>query len=29
VLRAVRFGDPITLPEPFGVTIDTGEFPVG
>lgn len=28
VLRAVKFGDPITLPDPFGVTIDTGEFPV-
>ncbi|MFF0220792.1 Uma2 family endonuclease [Streptomyces sp. NPDC004629] len=27
VLSAVKFGDPITLPEPFGVTIDTGEFP--
>ncbi|GGW30975.1 hypothetical protein GCM10010503_03240 [Streptomyces lucensis JCM 4490] len=29
VLSAVKFGDPIRLPEPFGVTIDTGEFPVG
>ncbi|MEW1779086.1 Uma2 family endonuclease [Streptomyces sp. NPDC086777] len=29
VLSAVKFGDPITLPEPFGLTIDTGEFPVG
>ncbi|MEU1304881.1 Uma2 family endonuclease [Streptomyces shenzhenensis] len=27
VLSAVKFGDPVTLPEPFGVTIDTGEFP--
>ncbi|WP_251094654.1 Uma2 family endonuclease [Streptomyces sp. Caat 7-52] len=28
VLRAVKFGDPIELPEPFGITLDTGEFPV-
>ncbi|MEU2441397.1 Uma2 family endonuclease [Streptomyces rubradiris] len=28
VLSAVKFGDPIKLPEPFGITIDTGEFPV-
>jgi hypothetical protein len=28
VLRAVKFGDPIELPEPFDVIIDTGEFPV-
>ena len=28
VLSAVKFGDPIKLPEPFDVTIDTGEFPV-
>lgn len=28
VLGAVKFGDPIKLPEPFGITIDTGEFPV-
>jgi Uma2 family endonuclease len=28
VLRAVKFGDPIKLPAPFDVTIDTGEFPV-
>lgn len=28
VLQAVKFGDPIKLPEPFGITIDTGEFPV-
>ncbi|MFJ8788108.1 Uma2 family endonuclease [Streptomyces sp. NPDC102462] len=28
VLRGLKFGDPVTLPEPFGVTIDTGEFPV-
>lgn len=28
VLRAVKFGDPVELPEPFGLTIDTGEFPV-
>ncbi|WP_229899008.1 Uma2 family endonuclease, partial [Streptomyces capoamus] len=28
VLRAVKFGDPVELPEPFGVTIDTSEFPV-
>ena len=27
-LSAVKFGDPIKLPEPFDVTIDTGEFPV-
>ncbi|MEU2711071.1 Uma2 family endonuclease [Streptomyces sp. NPDC007205] len=28
VLGAVKFGDPIKLPAPFGLTIDTGEFPV-
>ncbi|MFB7505424.1 Uma2 family endonuclease [Streptomyces broussonetiae] len=28
VLSAVKFGDPIRLPAPFDVTIDTGEFPV-
>ncbi|POX54206.1 restriction endonuclease [Streptomyces sp. Ru71] len=28
VLSAVKFGDPIKLPAPFTVTIDTGEFPV-
>ncbi|UFR02698.1 Uma2 family endonuclease [Streptomyces sp. Go40/10] len=28
VLSAVKFGDPIKLPAPFGLTIDTGEFPV-
>lgn len=28
VLKAVKFGDLIELPEPFGLTIDTGEFPV-
>ncbi|MGW7821262.1 Uma2 family endonuclease [Streptomyces puniciscabiei] len=28
VLRAVKFGDPIELPTPFDLTIDTGEFPV-
>lgn len=27
VLRAVKFGDPIDLPEPFDLTIDTAEFP--
>jgi Uma2 family endonuclease len=27
VLSAVKFGDPIKLPEPFGLTLDTGEFP--
>ncbi|MGW2957328.1 Uma2 family endonuclease [Streptomyces sp. NPDC001220] len=27
VLRAVKFGDPIELPEPFDLTIDTAEFP--
>ncbi|MFB7494233.1 Uma2 family endonuclease [Streptomyces sp. NPDC056161] len=27
VLSAVKFGDPIKLPEPFGITIDTAEFP--
>ncbi|MEV5613752.1 Uma2 family endonuclease [Streptomyces sp. NPDC052225] len=26
-LSVVKFGDPLTLPEPFGLTIDTGEFP--
>ncbi|MFQ3559339.1 Uma2 family endonuclease [Streptomyces gramineus] len=29
VLSAVKFGDPIKLPEPFGLAIDTAEFPVG
>lgn len=29
VLKAVKFGDLIELPEPFGLTIDTSEFPVG
>lgn len=29
ILRAVRFGEPVKLPEPFGLTIDTAEFPVG
>ncbi|MFF5469176.1 Uma2 family endonuclease [Streptomyces achromogenes] len=28
VLSAMKFGDPIKLPEPFGITLDTGEFPV-
>ncbi|MEU9476310.1 Uma2 family endonuclease [Streptomyces sp. NPDC048191] len=28
VLSAVKFGDPIKLPAPFDVTIDTSEFPV-
>jgi Uma2 family endonuclease len=28
VLSAVKFGDPIKLPDPFDVTIDTSEFPV-
>lgn len=28
VLSAVKFGDPIKLPDPFDLTIDTGEFPV-
>ncbi|MEV6841119.1 Uma2 family endonuclease [Streptomyces sp. NPDC051133] len=28
VLSAVKFGDPIKLPAPFDLTIDTGEFPV-
>jgi hypothetical protein len=27
--RAVKFGDPIDLPEPFAITLDTGTFPVG
>ncbi|MFJ5835582.1 Uma2 family endonuclease [Streptomyces shenzhenensis] len=27
VLRGVKFGDSVTLPEPFGLRIDTGEFP--
>jgi Uma2 family endonuclease len=27
VLSAVKFGDPIKLPEPFDLTIDTAEFP--
>lgn len=29
VLRAGKFGDAITLPEPFDLTLDTGVFPVG
>ncbi|WKE70039.1 Uma2 family endonuclease [Streptomyces sp. WP-1] len=28
VLSAVKFGDPLKLPAPFDVVIDTGEFPV-
>ncbi|WP_330459462.1 Uma2 family endonuclease [Streptomyces sp. NBC_00820] len=28
VLSAAKFGDVINLPEPFGVSVDTGEFPV-
>ncbi|MEU9921211.1 Uma2 family endonuclease [Streptomyces griseoluteus] len=28
VLRAVKFGDTVHLPEPFDVAIDTSEFPV-
>lgn len=28
VLSAVKFGDPIKLPAPFDLTIDTSEFPV-
>ncbi|MER6567074.1 Uma2 family endonuclease [Streptomyces sp. NPDC001093] len=28
VLSAVKFGDPIKLPAPFDITIDTSEFPV-
>ncbi|MEU0743440.1 Uma2 family endonuclease [Streptomyces sp. NPDC006134] len=28
VLSAAKFGDPVKLPEPFGLTLDTGEFPV-
>ncbi|MDQ1048135.1 Uma2 family endonuclease [Streptomyces sp. V4I2] len=28
VLSAVKFGDPIKVPEPFDVMIDTSEFPV-
>ncbi|CAM5608761.1 hypothetical protein STENM223S_09532 [Streptomyces tendae] len=27
VLSAAKFGDPLTLPAPFDLTIDTGEFP--
>ncbi|MCS0637704.1 Uma2 family endonuclease [Streptomyces sp. LP05-1] len=27
VLETGKFGDPITLPEPFSLTIDTGQFP--
>lgn len=27
VLRACKFGDAIDLPQPFGFTLDTGEFP--
>lgn len=29
VLRAGKFGDQIELPEPFDLSLDTGEFPVG
>lgn len=29
VLRAGKFGDQIELPEPFGLSLDTSEFPVG
>ncbi len=28
VLSAAKFGDPVRLPEPFDLTIDTSEFPV-
>ncbi|MYV55047.1 Uma2 family endonuclease [Streptomyces sp. SID3212] len=28
VLASVQYGDKLTLPEPFGVDIDTGDFPV-
>ncbi|KOX06972.1 Uma2 family endonuclease [Streptomyces sp. NRRL B-3648] len=28
VRKAVKFGDPVELPEPFGLTLDTGGFPV-
>ncbi|MFI9807820.1 Uma2 family endonuclease [Streptomyces sp. NPDC052301] len=28
VLSAVKFGDPLKLPAPFDLTIDTGDFPV-
>ncbi|CAM5655075.1 hypothetical protein SCANM63S_07490 [Streptomyces canarius] len=28
VLKAVKFGDLVELPEPFGLTVDTSEFPV-
>ncbi|NEA58884.1 Uma2 family endonuclease [Streptomyces sp. SID13666] len=27
--HAVKFGDPIELPAPFGITLATGSFPVG
>lgn len=27
--HAVKFGDPIELPAPFGITLETGSFPVG
>ncbi|MCZ9336158.1 Uma2 family endonuclease, partial [Streptomyces sp. TRM76130] len=27
-LHAGKFGDPVELPGPFGLTLDTGEFPV-
>ncbi|WP_307811159.1 Uma2 family endonuclease [Streptomyces fildesensis] len=27
--HAVKFGDPIELPAPFAITLDTGSFPVG
>lgn len=29
VLRAGKFGDQVELPEPFGLSLDTSEFPVG
>jgi Uma2 family endonuclease len=29
VLQAGKFGDPVTLPEPFDRTLDTSLFPVG
>jgi Uma2 family endonuclease len=28
VLRSVEYGEKLSLPEPFGLDIDTGEFPV-
>jgi hypothetical protein len=29
VLDTVKYGEELRLPEPFGITLDTGAFPLG